>query len=114
MSVGDVHWVDLPGVGGRSQMGRRPATIIQDDNYGGKLTTILVVPLISSKGAMRFAATTLVAATPNSGLRNDSVALVFQCVAIDRRQVLEQMGRASNGERNEILAEVAKPTGQDG
>lgn len=114
MRVGDIHWVDLPGAGGRSQMGRRPAVMIQDGNYGGKLPTILVVPLTSSKGTMRFAATTLVAATPDSGLRNDSVALVFQCVAIDRRQVLEQMGRASDGERNEILAELAKLTGQDG
>ena len=77
MSTGDIHRVDLPGVGGRSQMGRRPAVIIQDDAYGGKLPTILVVPLTSSKGATRFAATTLVVATPDSGLHNDSVALVF-------------------------------------
>jgi mRNA interferase MazF len=114
MSIGDIHWVDLPGAGGRSQMGRRPAVIIQDDAYGGKLPTILVVPLTSSKGATRFAATTLVVATPDSGLRNDSVALVFQCVAIDRRQVLEQIGRASDVERKEILAELAKLTGQNG
>ena len=96
MSAGDIYWVDLPGAGGRSQIGRRPALIIQDDVYGGKLPTILVVPLTSSKGAMRFAATTIVAATSNSGLQNDSVALVFQCVAIDRRQVLEKMGRAAH------------------
>ncbi|KAA1262085.1 mRNA interferase MazF6 [Rubripirellula obstinata] len=114
MSAGDIHWVDLPGAGGRSQMGRRPAIIIQDDVYGGKLPTILVVPLTSSKAAMRFAATTLVAATTDSGLRNDSVALVFQCVAIDRRQVLEQMGQASGTERVAILAELAKLTGQSG
>lgn len=114
MSVGDIHWVDLPGAGGRSQMGRRPAIIIQDDVYGAKLPTILVVPLTSSKAAMRFAATTLVAATTDSGLRNDSVALVFQCVAIDRRQVLEQMGQASGSERAEILTELAKLTGQSG
>lgn len=113
MSVGDIHWVDLPGGGGRSQMGRRPAVIIQDDNYGGKLPTVIVVPLTSSKGATRFAATTLVEATSDSGLRNDSVALVFQCVAIDRRQVLDQMGRVSKGERTEILATLSKLTGQN-
>jgi len=114
MSVGDIHWVDLPGVGGRSQMGRRPAVMIQDEVYGGKLPTILVVPLTSSKSATRFAATTLVEATPNSGLKNDSLALVFQCVAIDRRQVLEQIGRTSDSERAEIFAEFAKLTGQSG
>jgi mRNA interferase MazF len=114
MSVGDIHWVDLPGAGGRSQMGRRPAMVIQDDGYGGKLPTILVVPLTSSRNAMRFAGTTMVAATPESGLRNDSVALVFQCVAIDRRQVLEQMGRVADDERKDVLAELAKLTGQSG
>ena len=112
MNIGDIHWVDLPGTGGRSQIGRRPAVIIQDDVYGGQLPTILVVPLTSSKGATRFAATTIVTATSDSGLRNDSVALVFQCVAIDRRQALEKVGRASDEERAEILAELAKLTGQ--
>ena len=48
------------------------------------------------------AATTIVAASSNSGLQINSVALVFQCVAIDRRQVLEKMGRASDGELTEI------------
>jgi mRNA interferase MazF len=112
MSVGDIHWVDLPGAGGRSQIGRRPAVVIQDDVYGGKLPTVLVVPLTSSQNAMRFAGTTLVAATSESGLHNDSIALVFQCVTIDRRQVLEQIGR--DDERRNVLAELAKLTGQNG
>lgn len=114
MSVGNIHWVDLPGSGGRSQMSRRPAIVIQDDRYGGKLPTILVVPLTSSKNAMRFAGTTMVSATPESGLRSDSVALVFQCVAIDRRQLLEQMGLAKDDELKNVFAELAKLTGQNG
>lgn len=94
-------------------MGRRPAVVIQDNGYGGKLPTVLVVPLTSSQNAQRFAGTTLFAATSQSGLRNDSVALVFQCVAIDRRQVLEKIGRASDDERKNVLAELAKLTGQN-
>ena len=112
MSLGDIHWVDLPGAGGRSQVGRRPAVVIQDDSYGGKLPTVIVVPLTSSQNALRFAATTLVTATQDSGLRNDSVALVFQCIAIDRRQVLEQIGQTSGDELEKIFIELGKLTGQ--
>lgn len=112
MSVGDIHWVELQGTGGRSQKGRRPAVVIQDDRYGGRLPTMLVVPLTSSQSALRFAGTTLVEATHNSGLQIDSIALVFQCLAIDRRQVLEKIGRANDDERENILAELAKLTGQ--
>jgi mRNA-degrading endonuclease toxin of MazEF toxin-antitoxin module len=61
--------------------------VIQDEKYAGNLPTVLVVPLTSTRKALRFAGTTLIVATPESGLKNDSVALVFQCLAIDRNQV---------------------------
>ena len=31
MTVGDIHWVDLPAETGREQRGRRPAVILQDE-----------------------------------------------------------------------------------
>jgi mRNA-degrading endonuclease toxin of MazEF toxin-antitoxin module len=45
VSVGDIHWVDLPAANGREQRGRRPAVVLQDDDYGGNLPVVLVVPL---------------------------------------------------------------------
>ncbi len=48
MTVGDIHWVELPSVGGCEQAGRRPAVIVQDDAYGGALPTTIVVPLSSA------------------------------------------------------------------
>ncbi len=42
MSIGDVHWVELPARGGRAQAGRRPAIIVQGIN---NLPTALIVPL---------------------------------------------------------------------
>ena len=78
MSVGDIHWVDLPGADGREQRGRRSAIVLQDDSYGSALPVILVVPLTTARGATRFAGTTLIHPTPESGLLQVSVALVFQ------------------------------------
>ncbi len=33
MTVGDIHWVQLPAANGHEQRGRRPAVILQDDHY---------------------------------------------------------------------------------
>jgi len=68
MKIGDIHWVDLPTNGGREQQGRRPAIIVQDENYGGRLPTVFVIPLSSTRNALRFAGTALIAANLTSGL----------------------------------------------
>ena len=112
MNNGDIHWVELPIAGGREQRGRRPAIIIQDAKVGGKLPTVLVVPLTSSQRAMRFAGTALIAATPESGLKNDSVALVFQALAIDRSRVEEKSGSVTKPERAEVQKQLRVLTGE--
>ena len=112
MKIGDIHWVDLPGAGGRSQFGRRPAMVIQDEKYAQNLPTVIVVPLTSTQRALRFAGTTAIMATIESGLINDSVALVFQCLAIDRGQIGQRMGNASQFECDAVLLELARLTGQ--
>ena len=112
MNVGDIHWGEFPQAGGREQQGRRPAIIMQDNVYGGSLPTTLVVPLSSAKRALRFAGTTLVAATSQNGLRNDSVVLVFQCRAIDRNRVKENIGTINDPEKVAIFDELRKLTGQ--
>ena len=111
MNVGDICWVEFPRANGREQQGRRPAIIMQDDSYAGSLPTTLVVPLSSAKKALRFAGTALVNATDQSGLRNNSVALVFQCRAIDRNRVKERVGAISEAERIAVFDELRKLTG---
>ena len=112
MNNGDIHWVDLPIVGGREQRGRRPAIVIQDEKVGENLPTILVVPLTSSQRALRFASTALIVATAESGLKNDSVALVFQALAIDRSRVDERTGSVSAAERAEVQKQLRILTGE--
>lgn len=108
MNVGDIHWVDLPSVGGREQAGRRPAFVMQDDAYAGSLPTTIVVPLSSAIAALRFPGTSRINATKLSGLRSDSVALVFQIRAIDRLRVAEKAGSATEEEMREIRSELVK------
>ena len=112
MSVGDIHWIDLPAANGREQRGRRPAVVLQDDDYGGALPVVLVVPLTTARAAMRFAGTTLIRPTAENGLRLASVALVFQIRAIDRRRIQERIGTVSAEVLNAIFEELGKLTGR--
>ena len=112
MSVGDIHWVDLPSANGREQRGRRPAVIFQDDDYGGDLPVVLVVPLTTARAAMRFSGTTLIHPTVENRLRQASVALVFQLRAIDRRRIQERIGAVSAEVLNAMFEELGKLTGR--
>ena len=111
MTIGEIHWVDLPDTSGREQAGRRPAIIIQNDGYAGSLPTVLVIPLSSAIAALRFPGTAPVKADKTSGLRTDSVALVFQLRAIDRGRIKEKIGAVSESEMVDIRSELAKLLG---
>jgi mRNA-degrading endonuclease toxin of MazEF toxin-antitoxin module len=54
--VSHMHWGDLPAANGREQRGRRPAVVLQKDDYGGNLPMVLVVPLTTARAAMRIRA----------------------------------------------------------
>lgn len=110
MKIGEIYWVELPDADGREQKGRRPAVIFQQDSYGSSLPTLLVIPLSSTKAALRFPGTALIRATTDSGLKNDSVALVFQLRAIDRGRIIGQLGKVHRGELSTISEELQKLT----
>jgi len=112
VNVGDVHWVDFLQANGREQQGRRPAIVMQDEGYAGSLPTTLAIPLSTAKRALRFAGTAMIDATNESGLRQQSVALVLQFRAIDRTRVRERLGIISDEERAAVFDEMRKLTGQ--
>jgi mRNA interferase MazF len=112
VSVGDIHWVDLPAANGREQRGRRPAVVVQADDYGGDLPVVLVVPLTTARAAMRFAGTTFIRPTAENGLPQASVALVFQLRAIDRRRIQDRIGTVSAEVLNAMFEELGKLMGR--
>ena len=112
MTIADIHWVRLPAADGHEQGGRRPAVILQDDRYAGSLPVVLVVPLTTARAAMRFPGTTLVRATSENGLRQASIALVFQLRAIDRHRIEDRVGTVGRQVLADILAELDKLTGR--
>jgi mRNA interferase MazF len=114
VTVGDIHWVQLPAANGREQQGRRPAVILQDDQYAGGLPVVLVVPLTTARATIRFAGTVLIQPRAENRLPQVSVALVFQLRAIDRRRIQERIGSVGETVVHEILVELDKLTGRTG
>ncbi|MBV9850364.1 MAG: type II toxin-antitoxin system PemK/MazF family toxin [Armatimonadetes bacterium] len=102
MRPGDIHWVELSPAGGHEQVGRRPAIVLQDHAYAGALPLVIVVPLTGATAASRFAGTLLLVPTAENGLRQESVALVFQVRALDRRDLGERLGAVGEAALAEI------------
>ncbi len=110
MKPGDLYWVELPARGGHAQAGRRPAIIAQQPS---NLPTILIVPLTSQQDALRFPGTVLVEASKENGLRSDSVALVFQLTATDKRHIATRLGAASAQVMQQIWEALDTLTGRN-
>jgi len=108
VNVGDIHWVRLPPANGHEQGGRRPAVVLQDDRYASSLPVVLVVPLTTTRAAMRFPGTTLIQPTSENRLRQASVALVFQLRAVDRHRVEDRLGAIGAQALAEIFDELDK------
>lgn len=93
MKRNDIVMVDLPsplGGAGREQTGRRPAVVAQDDTPD--LPTLVVVPLTSQLGALRFPHTLRIEPSPKNGLSVSSALLLFQLQVVDKRRVLRVVG----------------------
>jgi mRNA interferase MazF len=105
MKKGDVLIVDLVSSLGREQYGQRPAILICDT----KTDIIVVIPLTSNLGALRFPYTLTIFPDKENNLKETSIALIFQIRAIDRSRVVKVLGRISkNVEKkiNSILKEM--------
>jgi mRNA interferase MazF len=112
VTVGDIHWVALPPADGHEQGGRRPAIIVQDEAYAGPLPVVLAIPLSTALSTVRFAGTVRIQPTTENGLRQPSVALVFQLRAVDRRRIRDRIGSVAVESIEEIFATLDKLLGR--
>jgi len=108
VTVGDIHWIELPAAMGHEQSGRRPAVIVQDKAAAKILPVVLVVPLTTATSTLRFPGTVQIQPDSDNGLSQPSIALVFQLRAVDRRRIGGRTGNGTgNGDAASIRAETA-------
>lgn len=102
MTPGELFWVEFPPANGHEQSGRRPAIVLQDETFAGGLPVVLVAPVTGAAASARFPASVRVRPTPENGLYKESVILVFQVRAMDRRRLGNRIGVVSPA----VLAQV--------
>lgn len=87
MIKGELWIVDLTGGRGHEQKGERPAIIM---GFANNMVT--VIPITSNEGVARFPSTYIIEANKENKLMEDSVALVFQIVTLDRARLKSRIG----------------------
>ena len=99
MKGGDIWLVALSDAKGHEQQGIHPAIVV-----GGANGLTVMVPLTSSMGSARFSHTYIISPSPHNGFDEDSVALVFQIVALDRDRFRHRIGSVGEPHRLAIAA----------
>jgi mRNA interferase MazF len=93
MTRGEIWWADF-GVPFGSETGfRRPVVIIQDDAFNrSKINTVIIIPLTTNL-VLAEAPGNVLLEKEESRLTKDSVLVVSQLAAIDRKRLVEQSGK---------------------
>jgi mRNA interferase MazF len=100
----EIWWADLPEPTGSEPGYRRPVLVVQGDGLNfSQIATVVCVPLTSNLGWAEAPGNVLLRAR-STGLPKDSVANVSQIVTIDRSQLIEQAGRVSKAQLEDVLA----------
>lgn len=106
MQEGDIYLVEIPLSGGHEQAGLRLAIIVQAVGIE-KVPTVLIVPLTSKLRAADFPFTFIIEPDQTNNLNVESVALVFQLRAIDKRRLKNKIGKIEQ-EKLELLKRILK------
>ena len=106
MARGDVLIVSLPSTDGREQSGRRPAVAVQTDVAGEPM--LMVAPVTSNLKASRFRFTITIEPSPENGLAETSVVMIFQMRAIDKARIVRKLGWLAEADLRFVDAEIWK------
>lgn len=104
MARGDVLLVTLPKSDKREEKGNRPAIAVQTDVATSPI--LMIVPVTSSLGALRFPFTVKIEPSQLNGLTLSSVAMVFQMRAIDRKRIIRKIGELEPEYLTQVDAEI--------
>ena len=90
MKKGEIWLFDLPSSDGNEQTGDRPAIII---SVSSTANTVVIIPFTTNLQALRFPFTLAIGPSKENGLLEESVALIFQIRAIDKKRIIKQTGK---------------------
>jgi mRNA interferase MazF len=98
ITQGEVWWADLPDPAGSEAGFRRPVVVVQSDSLNiSRIATVVCVPLTANLN-WSVAKGNVVLPARSTGLTKDSVANIFQILAVNRSALTERTGRISRRE----------------
>lgn len=93
MEKGELWLASLPEQVGREEIGTRPVLIISEMEMG----LVILIQLTSNLKRLVYSSTTLkIEKSQKNGLAKDSVALLFQMRAVDKKRLLHKIGVLEN------------------
>lgn len=92
---GDVYLADLNPSRGSEQAGIRPVIIVQRNTIDRFTQTVVVVPITSNQRRSVIPGTIIIP-SGEGGLLQDSVALCYQIVVIDKQRLTRKLGTLSS------------------
>ncbi|MBO4385690.1 MAG: type II toxin-antitoxin system PemK/MazF family toxin [Treponema sp.] len=106
MIRGELYWVDFGVPIGSAAGFRRPAVVLQSDEYNATaLNTVIVVPLTSNLNLADYKPNVYITAE-ESGLSKDSVAIIPLVTALDKMCFIERISSLKNSVVDEICNAV--------
>ncbi|MFM7438150.1 MAG: type II toxin-antitoxin system PemK/MazF family toxin [Snowella sp.] len=91
---GDIYLADLNPSRGSEQAGIRPVILVQRQNLECFTRTVVVIPVTTNLRRAQVPGTMLIPAG-EGGLSQESVALCYQIVVIDKQRLQKQLGTLS-------------------
>lgn len=88
MKKGEVWIVTIPSTDGHEQHGMRPVILIADTQSN----VVVGIPCTTNMRALRFPHTVSLSPSPKNGLDQDSIALILQIRAIDKKRLQKKIG----------------------
>ena len=107
MKRGEIYLVEFPSSEGHEQRGLRPAIIFSEDTAG----IISIIPFTAKASSIKYTYTLKVLKSKFNGLNEDSIALIFQLRAIDKKRIKNKLGELEGdllNEINKLLIEMLK------
>ena len=104
---GEIYYADLSPVVGSEQGGVRPVLIIQNDTGNRYSPTVIAAAITSQTGKARLPTHIELPVEEECGLTKDSVVLLEQVRALDKRRLRERMGRVDERVMEKIDTAIA-------
>lgn len=102
MHRGEIWWASLGGPEGSGPGYRRPALIVQSDEFNRSRISTVIVAVLTSNTALAQAPGNVLVKARHAGLAKDSVVNVSQVITVDKQLLTERVKKLEPSVMSEI------------